>query len=127
MSAERQDAMTEALPSDRRTISRTVLVLLSMACLLGVGNSAMNAILIGRNASTIRQIQQSREDSVRTSCEEQNARHDSTVAKLDDLIAALKDPVQAARARASKPGTVVLIDRLAPHRDCEALVRRLTK
>lgn len=69
------------------------------------------------------EIQDERARSVRDSCEEVNRRHDSTIATLDKLLAKLP-PSQRGRAKSNRDGTVLLIEALAPKRDCEALVRR---
>ena len=69
------------------------------------------------------EIQDERARSVRASCQEVNDRHDTTIATLDKLLAKLP-PSQRARAKSSRDGTVLLIEALAPKRNCEALVRR---
>jgi hypothetical protein len=76
---------------------------------------------IGAAASSasdaVRQLQQSRVDQ----CEQANVRHDRTIKVLDAQIARLP-AAQRRRALAQRPGTVALIEALAPSRDCrEAL------
>jgi hypothetical protein len=73
------------------------------------------------------QIQTEREQSIRTACVDQNARHRATVAQLDArlrLAVATASPAQARQIRQSRAFTVALIDALAPVRDCDAVVRR---
>jgi hypothetical protein len=75
-------------------------------------------------------IQHSREQSVRTSCQESNMRHDQTIAKLDDLIrhaAKTSSPARIRRMKKSRTGTVALIEALTPKRDCGDRVAQLTK
>lgn len=70
-------------------------------------------------------IQAQRRTSILAACREQNARHDDTIAKLDSIIADLP-PSQKAEAEQRREGTVLLIDALAPKRNCRALLRRST-
>lgn len=68
-------------------------------------------------------IQDERENSIRTSCQETNQRYDKAIKTLDELIA--KAPAERRRrAREGRAGTVLLIDALVPKRDCDALVGR---
>lgn len=73
------------------------------------------------------QIQQSRREATLSSCAEQNDRHDQTIATLDRLLAAAvkRDPGQAARLKQSRASTVLLINALAPRRDCQKRAQRL--
>lgn len=96
-------------------------------------------------------IQASRRDSVRASCQEQNLRHDATIIQLDTqlllalhvrpriagaghALAVLEAQISAAGSGAGPAGrrlvqthdfTVLLIDALSPARDCEARVKQL--
>lgn len=74
-------------------------------------------------------IQQSREDAIRQSCEDTNARHDHTIAQLNILLdQALKDhPEDRARIEQSRASTTLLIDALVPRQDCDRLVSDLTQ
>lgn len=120
-SEERQEILGAPVPRRRLPI-RAVTVLITMACLLGVGNSVLNAISISR-------IQQSREYAIRSQCLEQNARHDGTIATLDQVLATIRrtDPAQYRQAAAGRENTVLLIDALAPKRSCEQRVKQLVK
>lgn len=82
------------------------------------------AILISLNtmANATQQINAERERNIRAACEAQNKRNHNTIQQLDALIAKAP-PERRERAAASRPGTVLLINALAPRRDCEALVR----
>lgn len=83
-------------------------------------------------------IQHSRQETVRRACLESNARHDNTIAALDDLIAGKPATIDGklfqlppgrarAQAAASRPFTVLLIGQLSPKTDCSARAKRLTK
>jgi hypothetical protein len=81
--------------------------------------------LISANTDRINDINHERERNLRVACESQNARHDATVQKLDDLLAQARvtaSPEKVKRIEASRASTVALIDALAPLQDCEALV-----
>lgn len=69
------------------------------------------------------QIQRERKRNVLESCQEINRRHDNTIAALDLLIAKLP-PSRRERARQGRASTVLLIEALAPKRQCEAFARR---
>lgn len=72
-------------------------------------------------------IQDSREDAVRQSCEDTNQRHDHTIAALNALLdkAIREHPEQRDRIEQSRTSTVLLINALTPKRDCETLVNQL--
>jgi hypothetical protein len=79
--------------------------------------------MLGFNA-----IQSSREETVRTSCIEQNERHDDTITALDKLLAEVNGRPGAPspqELQQSRTATVLLIDALAPLRDCEQRVDEL--
>lgn len=71
------------------------------------------------------QIQDSRRDGVRISCREQNERHDSVIVTLDSLIADMPAGERRDRAQQSRAATVLLLEALAPRRDCEQRTRQL--
>jgi hypothetical protein len=104
------------------------------------------------NHDLLQAIQAERAKNIRRSCEEQNARHDQTVDTLNRLVvqrlthrtvpasvkgAQLKvllagalrmaDPPVRAQMQQSIGSTVLLIESLAPHRDCSALVAQQVK
>ena len=72
------------------------------------------------------EIQSQRVAAVRMSCQDQNRRHDETIATLDKLIAQVPGS-RRQRAKESRNSTVLLINALAPKRDCEAVVRAAVK
>lgn len=74
---------------------------------------------------TLNKIQQSRVEIGRESCRAQNDRHDATIRKLDELVAALPPGPRKRQAEESRAGTVQLIEALAPRRDCGALVEQI--
>lgn len=75
-----------------------------------------------------RDIQAQRVVNIRQSCDEQNARHDDTIAALDRLIGQLpKDSTRRFLAEKNRPGTVLLINALAPKRDCGKVVKEATR
>jgi predicted transcriptional regulator len=74
-----------------------------------------------------RDIQQQRVMTIEQSCEQQNARHDATIATLDRLIARIPPGAEHDRALANRRGTVLLIDALAVKRDCGKVVAEATR
>jgi hypothetical protein len=69
-------------------------------------------------------IQQSRLDFIRIRCIEQNKRHDNTIKELNNIISNLPPGERLDIARQNKPGTVLLINALAPIRDCDKVVQK---
>lgn len=104
-----------------RTVKRTLIALVAGVVLLGVGTYALDR-------AQSNEIQDQRRDALITACEEQNARNDNTLEQLDVLIAKIprSDP-RYERAQQSRASTGLLIDALAPKRDCEARARRFVK
>jgi hypothetical protein len=96
-----------------------VVVVLSIWALQGRAN----------DREQIAAIQQERVTNIRDACEQQNLRHDETIATLDKLLARrLEGASDETRAQAeqSRAATVLLIEALAPKRDCEQVVRAQT-
>lgn len=56
-------------------------------------------------------------------CQDQNRRHDLTIKRLDELIAATSPPRRKKRAERSRAGTLQLINALAPRRNCAVIAR----
>lgn len=74
-------------------------------------------------------VQAAREYSIRLSCQEQNERHDNVIRQLDSIYAdALKKatPKERAQINEGRAPTLLLIDALAPKRDCEKRVQQLS-
>jgi hypothetical protein len=74
-----------------------------------------------RLAVVVRQIQAEREHNIRDNCLDQNDRHDRTVLRLKAIARDNHLPAQRIEP------TITLIDALAPHRDCKALVASQVK
>lgn len=83
-------------------------------------------LVFARLASETDQLREARRQSIIVTCQETNARHDATLRKLDELIAALPPGPRKKRAKQNRAGTVLLIKTLAPKHDCEARADRLT-
>lgn len=65
-------------------------------------------------------ISSSRKEGVRLNCAQQNERHDTTIRRLDALIADIPPgSPRRIRAEEGRAGTVALIDALAPKFDCD--------
>lgn len=97
-----------------------ILVLLFVAT-LGVG--VISIYLLVENGNRTDDIQNERVATTLHACLDQNIRHDITIDRLNHIISQIKDPKQRARAEASEGSTIALIDALAPHRDCRAVVK----
>lgn len=69
-----------------------------------------------------------RRDSVRESCDDTNATHRNTIRRLDQILSAAEraTPSRVRLIKASRVPTVLLINALAPYRDCKAYVRQHT-
>lgn len=122
-SKETKEAIEQITAAYRR-FARVTTTILAVLCVATLGAAILSIYLLGQNGQRADEIQQERANSVRSSCLEQNARHDKTLAKLDKLVADIKDPAEKARAQANIGGTVALIEALAPKQDCTALVRK---
>lgn len=81
------------------------------------------AVLTDANARLTRQIQDERTHNVIVNCRDTNHRHDATISKLNELVAATSG-AERARARANLAGTIALLEAIVPHRSCRALARR---
>lgn len=87
-----------------------------------------NRARIADIAANAHRIQASRRDSILISCRQTNERHDRTIRTLDRLLAARVATANASerrRLRESRTSTVLLIEALAPKRDCRRLADRL--
>lgn len=90
-------------------------------------NSVAIAVSLALFVVALLEVQDSRRDSVRITCEQQNLRHDRTIAALDELIAQIRDPARRLRALEGRSNTVALIDALAPRFDCAKRAELLVK
>jgi len=129
------DARLAQIQTGYERWTRRTLVILRVLFLVQVGLGALSIYLVGQNAQRsdetrelVHAQQTSRESSVRVTCREQNDRHDQTIATLDRLLEQADRDATAQRRRQLREGrasTVLLIDALAPKRDCEQRVRQL--
>lgn len=103
---------------------RTTTWVLRLVVLILLLGGVASGYFYSQNDQRIDDIQAARAESIRFSCEEQNDRHDATIRKLDELIAK-SPPERRAEAQERRAGTVLLINALAPERDCERRVRLL--
>lgn len=85
-------------------------------------------LLINANSTQTDRIQKERFESTYNNCSDINRRHDKTTGKLNgQRSTAIKGhPRDAAQIRRDTAGAQVLIDALAPHRDCLKLARDAT-
>jgi hypothetical protein len=99
------------------------IALTSSAALIGFG------FLLAEQSNITHQIQDQRKDSIRAQCLDQNKRHDSTAFALHLAMkdAIKRDPHRAREISRSSRVSLGLIDALAPHRNCEALVKVSTE
>lgn len=105
--------------SAARHVTRVVTAIFAIAIVL---NSVSAVVSLENNQDRIHEIQAERVDSILRSCRDENQRHDATIRRLDDLIHRLP-PAKRTRAVQSRAGTVLLINALAPRRDCSLLAR----
>lgn len=99
-----------------------VLAMLVLVVLLG---AVAAVVAIHENHNRIEDIQASRIDVALTTCRDQNARRTNTINQLDDIIAKRSKgapPAERARMRTSRAFTILLIDALAPHQDCNKVI-----
>lgn len=93
----------------------------------------LSVYLLGQNRDRADEIQTSREQSARSSCLEQNKRHDDTIATLNNFVTAYKakhpDATEKQRRdiQQSVDGNVSLINALVPKDNCAERVARLVK
>lgn len=114
--------------------------LLAILVLIQLGLGALSVYLVGQNqdrsAETrrlLRQVQESREQSVTTTCSAQNRRHDKTINALNAFVKQFKKthpqltPKERAEVDQGINGNVSLINALAPKQNCASLVEELVK
>lgn len=93
---------------------------------MGGALSVAGVYLIGISSQTD-EIQESRRENIRVSCDQQNQRHDNTIRALDQVLeeAIQSEPERAKRIEASRERTILLINALVPKRNCDRLVDKL--
>lgn len=99
------------------------IALTSSAALVGYG------ILLSQQNTLTRQIQDQRKDSIRRACTDQNTRHDGTgyALRLAQKDAIKDHPEQKKEIDKQTEVSLGLIDALAPHQDCDAIVKKSTE
>jgi hypothetical protein len=95
--------------------------LVYLCCFIAIGYTWVAA------HDAVDKIQGERARNVQDNCEQVNQRHDNTIVALDGVLDQARKtagPAQRKQIQQSRAATVLLIDALAPKRDCNALVRR---
>ncbi len=107
--------------------ARRATVLLAALVLVTLGSGFLSVYLLGQNDKRTKDIQRSRVDLTRASCNAQNARHDATIAELQVLIKHAQPQAGETKAQQTQQinDTILFIDALVPHQNCKALVKRL--
>lgn len=102
--------------------------IIGLTCTGALGGFGM---LLGRQAKVGQTIQQQRREAIGDNCRDQNHRHDRTLGRL---AKAEKNAEKKAKTRKRKMQirnraevSIGLIDTLAPHQNCKAVVRRATQ
>lgn len=124
--ADSQDELG-AIRADYKHLAKRNLSILTMLAAIQLGFGLWSVYLTDQNGQRVTDIQTSRRDLTLQTCTAQNTRHDDTIRAYDERIAAavrsgLVPKQQLARLRESRSFTVGLIDTLAPHQDCAALI-----
>lgn len=113
---------TDAQPRPWRLIVVTAVCSIAITAALFVAGYALAARSVD--------IEESRRTAIEDSCVEQNERHDATITALDELLAERQQgasKAEAERLQQSRTNTVLLIEALAPKRDCERRAEQLTE
>jgi hypothetical protein len=84
----------------------------------------LSLYLLQQTSEQASRIQDQRSNLLLSSCKEQNKRHDDTIKELALLVSQAPD---LAAAKAAQPGTIALINAIAPISDCNAYVKRNVK
>lgn len=76
-------------------------------------------------AINLHEIKSNRELFVREACEQTNGRHDQTLARFEEAAAEgkRKHPELAQEIEESRDSNIGIIEALAPHQDCDYLVK----
>jgi hypothetical protein len=118
----------EAIQAGYEKWTRRTIWILRALVVATLALGVVSILLIGANSERVDEIQQSRVDITRQTCEAQNDRNAKTVRAYDVRIAAARTSgqltrEQIARLQESRAFTVALIDSLAPRQDCAQLIR----
>jgi hypothetical protein len=113
------------LEFERKT-TRTLRALVAWSLLIGVVSlylltqNGQRQEDIGRQQDA---IQQQRAESIWTTCNDQNRRHDDAIRELNELLERVPVGPERERARLRTEATERLIDVLVPRQNCDQLVR----
>lgn len=118
----------EAIQAGYEKWTRRTIWILRALVVATLALGVVSILLIGANSKRVDEIQQSRVEITRQTCEAQNDRNRKTIAAYDVRIAAAKasgelSREQLARLSESRAFTVALVDALAPVQDCDDLIR----
>ena len=104
-------------------------VLCLIVGVLTVGAVVLSILAYSQALTDIHEIESSRRESIRLTCEEQNNRHTHTIQTLNMLIgrATKEHPKTARQVEQGRASTELLIDALAPLENCNARVVRFTR
>lgn len=107
----------------------TTIVLIMNAVILLFGGLAW-VHFANQNSKRVDDIQRSREESIILTCNEQNARHDTTLGAINTQVKiglARANAEEKMRILESIAGTRIIIDALVPKRNCIRRARSLTR
>lgn len=119
----REDVLEELVTRGSRNFRsyrRWALAAFTILAMATTAGLYWTSTLVGR-------IQDERAANILRACEEQNARHRETIETLDERIriaSRTASPARVRRMHESRAATVALIAALAPHQDCDEVVRR---
>lgn len=119
-----QEETLEAIEHGYSKWAKITFIILAFLVLVVIIEGVVNYYLINQNRNRSNEIQEQRYDASLNACEMQNIRHDNTIAILDDRFALIKQsatPSQKITIEQSKTFTILLIEALAPHRDCKVV------
>jgi hypothetical protein len=122
--------MDQAAPKRRYPLVLVTGTLSLVVAVIAVGAVVLSILAYSNALSAIHEIKQSRKSSIITSCREQNERHDKTLAVLDVVYGVESRalaPMQRQEAGQTQKVTVLLVNALAPVKNCQARAEQLTK
>ena len=127
MTEQRRSTDQPESKKDSRRIRRIAII---AAVAVAVGFAAagfafyLNAGRTDDVAQLAQQIQDERAANTLRACRDVNQRHDDTIRALDELLKRAGRSASREQVERSRASTVLLIDALAPKRDCKRLVAR---
>lgn len=105
-------------------VSRRLLLAVVFQGLVVILTAAAIGYLVNENSERIDGQIDERRANVKRSCEDVNRRHDDTIATLDSLLERAPANLSQEQITASRASTVLLIDALAPERDCDVYAKQ---